>query len=617
MLRISTLCFVTVFMPITIWICNANGQTFTIIPEEYSGALRNPMKGFRPLTEDVLHADKRYATISHSYFRWNELEDDEDDTVEKIRDLCDLRWFGVEAKGIKIIPSIYLDFNEDEKYWPSDMVQGDYVSPQFKRRLKRLISRLGECWDKDPRVAFIETSIIGLWGEQHSPSPSPEIQKLMGDAFARAFPNKKCLVRHPNEFTEYEVGYSWGSWAHGAQINDDEHGAGIDRVNRQTGRWKTHPIEGEIAYNWGTKEETLGGSPDKTLTMARHRKTLVDSIHRLHCTGLGWVAQYDQNDPEVAAGAQTVQKAFGYRFVIKKFSCFRRAEPGEELRFQFEVVNTGSAPFYSNWPVVFSLLDPKDGSLVWRTPLKHVDIRDWIGGDDWDSELEAYRVPAKTYTLDASVGIPQALPKGQYIGALSIVDPAGHQPALRFAIQNYFPGGRHPLGIVGIGIDVDGGHEVDSTLFLDPMEESRRGYKEASFPKRTGFISIPSVFDDESAPGNQWVIGTNKTTLNAIADKSWVRYSEFDFRQATRRFAVRAASGSQGGRIELRIDSLTGPIIGSIGIPGTGDWNEFRSFETELETPVSGVHDLYLQFSDESKHGDYLIDIESFKFHER
>ena len=87
-----------------------NAQTFVVDPVEYPGALRNPLKGFRPLTKDALAEEKRFATITHSYFKWNELENDKSDTVERIRDLCDVRWDGVEEKGIKVIPSIYFFF---------------------------------------------------------------------------------------------------------------------------------------------------------------------------------------------------------------------------------------------------------------------------------------------------------------------------------------------------------------------------------------------------------------------------------------------------------------------------------------------------------------------------
>ena len=39
---------------------------------------------------------------------------------------------------------------------------------------------------------------------------------------------------------------------------------------------------------------------------------------------------------------------------------------------------------------------------------------------------------------------------GEYILALAILDPAGNVPAVRFAIKNYFKGGRHPMGKIGV-----------------------------------------------------------------------------------------------------------------------------------------------------------------------
>ncbi|MEC7229825.1 MAG: hypothetical protein VXV91_01340, partial [Verrucomicrobiota bacterium] len=128
-------------------------QTFTTYPTEYPGALRNPMKGFRPATYRNNYNDE-YATITRSYLKWNELENNVNDTIQKIKDVCDQKWADVEQYGIKVIPRVYLDWDEepDNEYWPADMTTGDYSSEQFKERLVRLISRLGECWDDDPRV---------------------------------------------------------------------------------------------------------------------------------------------------------------------------------------------------------------------------------------------------------------------------------------------------------------------------------------------------------------------------------------------------------------------------------------------------------------------------------
>ena len=45
-----------------------------IKPREYSGALRNSLKGFRAYS-----FDHEYGTLWHSYIRWNSIEYDEND----------------------------------------------------------------------------------------------------------------------------------------------------------------------------------------------------------------------------------------------------------------------------------------------------------------------------------------------------------------------------------------------------------------------------------------------------------------------------------------------------------------------------------------------------------
>jgi hypothetical protein len=144
----------------------------------------------------------------------------------------------------------------------------------------------------------------------------------------------------------------------------------------------------------------------------------------------------------------------------------------------FSVINTGSAPFYEDWPLEFSLLDPDTGDLVWKTLLEGVDIRQWLPGDNWDEGNDVYLDPPLANEVDVNVTLPgfSRLPEGEYIAALAIVDPIGQKPSLRFAVNNYLNGGRHPLGRVGIGLDTEGNHFLDNTFFDDPMQDEQLSY---------------------------------------------------------------------------------------------------------------------------------------------
>ena len=446
-----------------------------IRPAVYPHALRNPFKGFRPGTSPRAFKHE-YATLTRCYLKWNELENDETDTIGKIKKVCDEKWMDMEKHSIKVIPRVYLDWDgkKGNEYWPADMQTGDYSGDQFRRRVIRLVQRLGQCWDNDPRVAWVQLGIIGYWGEHHNPSPDDEMQKLLGDVFTQAFKTKKVTVRHPWEFTDYEFGIYWDSWAHIQQVQS--HGKGIAELNNNQGRWKRCPIGGECAYNWGRYGQQPGDNPNDTLRDPSHLNWLLYTIRWLHCSNLGWVASYDASDPQVQQGAEQVQKAFGYRFVVDEVRYPVVLSTDQTFTVTFSVRNVGSAPFYYNWPVEISLLDPKSKEVIWKDVFNKIDIRRWLPGDKWNTDRQLYEVKPKIYQVRGSFMLSPSVSQGQYVLALAILDPAGMLPAVRFAIRNYFIGGRHPMGLVGVDRTVRN-TDLDSGCFADPAKDRTLRYE--------------------------------------------------------------------------------------------------------------------------------------------
>lgn len=450
-------------------------ELVTVYPEEYPGALRNPLKGFRPEVWAKVE-NNRYMTLVRDYVKWNELEQSKsDDLIANIKAYSDRKWKRHKGTGVKVIPRVYLDWDEKDgnEYWPADMETGDYTSPEFQKRVTRLIAALGECWDNDPRVAWVQMGIVGYWGEHHSPHPNAEQQKWLGKAFEKAFKNKPVLVRHSDEFEDFEFGIYWDSWAHERQTPQLMHGTGIERLNIETGRWKTAPIEGEAAYNWGSYKIQPGDDPNDTLSDPVHREFLIDTIHNLHGSALGWISKYDQQDPAVTIGADAVQRAFGYRYVLEVFSYTPHVSESGKFSFEFSVINTGSAPFYRDWPLTISFLDPKDMKVVWSGEIEEVDIRTWLPGDDWDEAANLYRIPAENYLVKSNFELPgfSQLPASEYIVALSIPDPESDDLGLRLAIKNYINPDLHPLGVFVYGTKPMNNYQLDPKLFTDPMGE--------------------------------------------------------------------------------------------------------------------------------------------------
>ena len=247
-----------------------------------------------------------YGSMIKEYMQWNMLEDDPEDGVEKIIAYSNHRWQGVEERNVKVIPRVYLvwlepwhggrpksetnpdDLNgwhfpkgiapevspyknipgtvgcmveENDKLTP---ITGGYFDPNFNSRLEKLVEKLGKAWDNDPRVAYVEMGIIGEWGEHHDPDIStywpphdesehvdnrtwiPGIEKVLGDAFTKAFKNKKVMVRYAYEFKDYEFGIYWDSWS-----QPQEQVRGYEEMLKLGDRWKTRPIGGEITWGWG------------------------------------------------------------------------------------------------------------------------------------------------------------------------------------------------------------------------------------------------------------------------------------------------------------------------------------------------------------------------------
>ena len=68
-----------------------------------------------------------------------------------------------------------------------------------------------------------------------------------------------------------------------------------------------------------------------------------------------------------------------------------------------------------------------------------------------------------------------------------------------------------------------------------------------------------------------------------------------------RTFSARVASGLRGGKIEIRLDSIGGKLLGTVDVPGTGGWEKWQTVTADLEAFDSypgrlHTRDMYLVF---------------------
>lgn len=610
----------------------------TVKPPEFEGAINNPLKGFRDYKEGG------YGLLVRSYVKWNEIEIGEGDSVERIiahtNKITKANGKNFEDINAKLVPRVYLDWDgsSGKQYWPKDLHTFDYDSPAFHKRLTDLIAKLGQAWDNDPRIFAVQMGMIGYWGEHHNPAPTSTQLQLLANAFKKAFKNKPVLVRH-NDAEFMNAGFGLYYDTYGYIGREPPHGPAdqfpMQATHVHPNVWKTAPIEGEVEYNWqktrdsAKPEETFGRTENETMIVPKYRNYMIDKIRRYHTSYLGWIDNYDPEKPDVLAGAGELQKAFGYRFVLDSVSYPLAVKPGAKLPVKMTVRNTGSAPFYLDWPVAVALLDPATAEPVWSAPLSEIDIREWMPGEEWDSEKFAYRRPAEPHLAAGFATLPANIQAGPYILALAILDRQGGMlPSVRFATSNYYRGGWHPLGFIGIGQEPKQTAlqlaQFDSPAFDDSIHyKLPQGIRETKFPDEPKVKAVKPWSPDPKVelinPHRYWthdssdhhldkqILTEGKRVIRITGDFKKGSSLSYSFGNGVKlpagkyrfTFSVRGTIGEEA-EFELGDDWRTVSKEGKI--PITNSWKEHSiEFEIKNEFKESTVLRLRLPDSDKGK----------------
>lgn len=68
----------------------------------------------------------------------------------------------------------------------------------------------------------------------------------------------------------------------------------------------------------------------------------------------------------------------------------------------------------------------------------------------------------------------------------------------------------------------------------------------------------------------------------------------------------------RGGTLEVRTDSISGPLIAELTIPSTGGWECWKTLQTDIVKPVTGIQDIYFVFK--GRKGCKLFNFDWYKF---
>ncbi len=403
----------------------------TAVDLQYAPAsAENPLKGFVP------YAQSGEADFPHSmewfYLPLKDLQSGESEfTWEKL----DAQLNAIAARGHQAVFRIYLDYPDTEYGVPTFLAQvgkhsytdngnglhhtsfsPNYEDPALRRALTHFIAAFGKRYDGDPRIGFLTLGLLGFWGEWHTYPhdwfASVEVQNEVLDAYEKAFPRTKLLMREPKPGTNAasrHLGYHDDSFAYQTLSPPEWHFWGKLQAQGAAAKWKTEVIGGELrpevqACLWADVPCTPPGQEFGRCVRTTHATWLINQGAFVGLKG----PQYER---AVAAVRQ-----MGYELFVSRAEIAPVARQGV-LQATLRVRNTGVAPFYYNWKVRVGVLDGAR-KLV----------------QQWDTEAKVSSIlPDEPDTVWKWKRPAATLKPGRYTLLVQIVNPLPGGHPVRFA----------------------------------------------------------------------------------------------------------------------------------------------------------------------------------------
>jgi len=104
----------------------------------------------------------------------------------------------------------------------------------------------------------------------------------------------------------------------------------------------------------------------------------------------------------------------------------------------------------------------------------------------------------------------------------------------------------------------------------------------------------------------------NGKCIQSISNNSYILFKNMDFAAGARQFNAYISSIEDNAVIEILLDSLDGPLAGSLNVLSTGDAENYYITSSELDR-ISGIHDLFLRFTTSSPES---LKVDWFNFQE-
>lgn len=345
----------------------------------------------------------------------------------------------------------------------SAAVVPDWNNPGYLTAMTTLIAKLGEKYDGDPRVAFVDMLGYGNFGEWHSYPMNSEYPRSPGgqteistssmntliEANVQAFRRTRLLSFTANR----------GALAKAMAARPDI-GIRMDCLGDATGgsallnimaipaasqRWTTAPVVTEWCGSNFTQPNEIPAGPEFDALRA-------DVGKDLYQVGLGQVRRWhisllsSGNFPFAYNGSVMSEQQWqdfaqanttsGYRYSVKSSGLPSQATSGGQIQVSTTWTNSGVAPTYDAWNIRLELRRKGNSAAITST-VSSLDLRTLY---QEDNPGEASGQGSRTVT--DQITIPTSAAAGEYEIVIR-VQPAGDPP------RTYAAGGL-PLSVLGL-----------------------------------------------------------------------------------------------------------------------------------------------------------------------
>ena len=407
--------------------------TTVVRPAKDDTLLLNPGKGWVQYYGSDQYT-KDYIAIGYTRWAWSVLEPKEgqfnwadiDGFIRQFKRHGKKTAFGVMSVstglGQYVTPKWVFDAGAVPLAVPDDssptgqqIIPKTWDDPVFLRKLKAFVQALGQHYDGNPDIAFLDIRAYGNWGEGHigmlkapgiilTPPDNLKTNYLL--PYFEAFPHTQLMIVWGSSL--YDAVYDWAV-SHGAGIRRD----GILSVWSKDGSecsraYGLHPAVFEYCDGYAEMKKNGWWKPD--LLLNTYFKAGKPSY-------MQWNPQIFQENADFC---RMLGNRVGYHFILQEATVPTKLKPGKPFSVQWRWLNDGVAPVYEPCHVAIGLLDQQDRILEqqWLTDSKP---------EKWQPEANTIETVAATFS-SASSG-PCKLAVGLFL------DVKDANPAYRLGIQ--------------------------------------------------------------------------------------------------------------------------------------------------------------------------------------